>query len=65
MQNPHLIVGSGHRCLCGSYNLMGTQTPVSCDDIIKASEKLAEDGHGHAEGVMLYVVLRELIEDRG
>lgn len=63
MQNPHIIVGKGARCLCGTYQVGARRKAVSCADIIDASKQLHEDGTN--EGVLIFIVLRELIEDRG
>ena len=60
MQNPHIIVGKGARCLCGLYQVGAREKPISCADIIDASKQLHEDGTN--EGVLIFTVLRELIE---
>lgn len=63
MQNPHLIVGEGNRCLCGTYQIGARRKAVSCHDIIEACKELHE--HGTNEGVLIFHVLRELIADQG
>lgn len=61
MQNPHIIVAPGHRCLCGTYNVGGVQTPVACADVYQAAQKLAN--LGSPEGLLLAEVLREQLVD--
>ena len=61
MQNPHIIVGRGNRCLCGTYNIGGESKAVSCRDIIDAYDKLRDDET--PEGILIFTVLRELVAD--
>ncbi len=63
MQNPHIIIGSGNRCLCGTYQVGAKKQAISCRDIIDAYDQLHE--HGTNEGVLIFSVLRELVEDQG
>ncbi len=63
MQNPHIIVGKPNRCLCGMYQVGARKQAISCRDIIDAYDKLLEDGTN--EGVLIFHVLRELVEDQG
>ena len=39
--NPHIVVGEGHRCLCGLYNDGGdSPVPVGCGQVISALKTL-------------------------
>ncbi len=45
------------------YQVGARKQAISCRDIIDAYDKLLEDGTN--EGVLIFHVLRELVEDQG
>jgi len=57
--NPHIIVGEGHRCLCGIYH-DGGEYPLhlSCKDVLSAMETLTRATK------VLNLTIKELVEER-
>jgi hypothetical protein len=63
MKNPHIIVGAGHRCLCGTYGIPGGTPdkayPLGCSSVLDALDRITGDGAS-----ILKAVIVPLVEDR-
>ena len=67
-QNPHAIVGNGHRCLCGSYASTsdGGNISITCADVLSVLEHAEYLGFKELEQDLkiLRAVITPLLEDR-
>ena len=67
-QNPHVIVGDGNQCLCGSYESVtdGGSIPITCSDILSALEHAEHFGFEVIENDLkiLRAVITPLIRER-
>ena len=65
-QNPHIIVGDGNQCLCGSYESTdGGSIPITCSDILSALEHAEHFGFKVIENDLkiLCAVIKPLIRE--
>jgi hypothetical protein len=62
MNNPHIIVGEGHRCLCGQYG----DKSIPCYAVLAALQHLESfrDPRQKESLDILRAVLESLLEDR-
>ena len=68
MKNPHIIVGPGRMCVCGSYG-KNNEHAIRCAEVIKSLTNLETVARGQlienlADDVMkISTVIRPLIQD--
>lgn len=64
MKNPHIIVGEGHRCICGLYE----DKPITCHligSILNRLERLGREDEAIKKDVdVLQTIILSLTEDR-
>lgn len=65
MKNPHIIVGEGNRCVCGTYQIGEQTRAIGCADVLTAINGLKQGANLKENALIVEAVITPLVVDAG
>lgn len=63
MKNPHIIVGEGNRCVCGTYQIGEQSRAIGCADVLTAINGLKQGANLKENAQIVEAVIAPLVVD--